>query len=91
MTGEEGSSTHNRVLCKGPPPATFHIGVLSGDPLLSITAVRNGDVRWSAFATAFLVSLPSQDQVAPVFCNALCFQIILLLMQRLAFDIRSIQ
>ena len=66
MTGEEGSSAHNRVPCEGPLPSVFHIGMLSGDPLLSITAVRNGDVCWSAFSTAILVSLRSQEQVASV-------------------------
>lgn len=64
---EEGSSAHNGVLSKGPLPSVFHIDTLPGDPLLSIAAVRNGDVRWSTFSTAILASLCSQEQVAPVF------------------------
>lgn len=70
MTGEEGSSVRNSALCKEPLLSVLHVGMFSGDPLLTeVRALRNGEVGWSAFSAAVLVPLCPHEQAAAVFCT----------------------
>lgn len=54
----------------------FALPRVSGDPLLSITALRNEDpdAPWSGVSTVILLSLCPHEQVPAVFSTLLAFK-----------------